>query len=134
MLTQNGPIMWLEREREKNTWLTLRGLGGRPDIGGMHSIGAPIQVYPLYENAFRAHRGQTPRANDDESAALYAGFAKVAAQHPFAWNYGKPPATKEEIQSVSRRNRMICSPCEPTTQRRRGLPRSVPHEVSGSMG
>lgn len=92
-------------------------LGGKPDIGGMHSIGAPIQVYPLYENAFRAHRGQTPRANNDESATLYAGFAKVAAQHPHAWNYGRPPATKEEIQSVSRRNRMICSPCESTTQR-----------------
>lgn len=85
------------------------------DIGGMHSIGAPIQVYPLYENAFRAHRGQTPRDNSDESAALYAAFAKVAAQNPYSWSHGRAPAGKEEIRTVSRRNRMICSPCKGST-------------------
>lgn len=78
----------------------------------MHSIGAPIHIYPLYENAFRAHRKQSLLENTDESAALYAGFAKVAAQHPYAWNHGKPAASKEDIGAVSRKNRMICSPCE----------------------
>ncbi|KAJ4385587.1 hypothetical protein N0V93_010016 [Gnomoniopsis smithogilvyi] len=80
------------------------------DLGGMHSIGAPIHVYPLYENAFRAHRQQSLRENNEESAALYAEFARVAAQNQHSWNYGKPPASKEEIGSVSPRNRMICTP------------------------
>lgn len=82
------------------------------DIGGMHSIGAPIHIYPLYENAFRAHRQQSPRENNDESAALYADFAKVAAHNQYSWNYGQSPTSKKEIGSVSRKNRMICTPCE----------------------
>ncbi|ROV98064.1 hypothetical protein VMCG_07031 [Cytospora schulzeri] len=80
------------------------------NIGGLHSIGAPIHVYPLYENAFRAHRAQTLQENNDESAALYAEFAKVASRNQTSWNYGNPPASKEDIGTVSRRNRLICLP------------------------
>ncbi|KAK7709804.1 hypothetical protein SLS64_006045 [Diaporthe eres] len=80
------------------------------DIGGIHSIGTPIQIYPLYENAFRARRGQKPKENNGESAALYADFAQVAATNQYSWNHGNTPATKEEIGVVSKRNRMICSP------------------------
>lgn len=80
------------------------------DIGGIHSIGTPIQIYPLYENALRAYRRQSPKENNDESAALYADFAQVAATNQYSWNHGKPPSTKEEIGAVSKRNRMICSP------------------------
>jgi len=71
----------------------------------------PIHVYPLYENAFRAHRNQSIQENDKESAELYASFAKVAEQNPSAWNYGKPAATAEEIQTVTKKNRLICFPC-----------------------
>lgn len=80
------------------------------DIGGMHSIGAPIHIYPLYEAAFRAQRQQSLRENNEESAALYAAFAKVAAENPYSWNFGKPALKKEDIGSVSRKNRMICTP------------------------
>jgi hypothetical protein len=86
------------------------------DLGGIHSMGAPIQVYPLYENAFREARGQSLADNNKESAQLYAEFAKVAAGNSMAWNYGKPPATEEHIGTVSKRNRMICSPCELPTR------------------
>ncbi|KAF2673609.1 hypothetical protein BT63DRAFT_421745 [Microthyrium microscopicum] len=87
---------------------TTRELGG--DLGGIHSIGAPIQVYPLYENAFRAARNQSIQENNDESAQLYADFAEVASQNPMAWSYGKPPSTKIEIGTVSKKNRNICFP------------------------
>ncbi|GAB7349143.1 hypothetical protein MBLNU459_g8085t1 [Dothideomycetes sp. NU459] len=80
------------------------------DLGGVHAIGAPIHVYPLYENAFRAHRGQSVAENNKESSQLYADFAQVAAQNPLAWNYGKPAETEESIGTVSKRNRMICFP------------------------
>jgi acetyl-CoA acetyltransferase len=48
--------------------------------------------------------------NNKESAQLYAAFAKVAAQNPQAWNYGKPAETEESIGRVTKRNRMICFP------------------------
>ena len=81
-------------------------------VGTTHSIGLPVHVYPLYENAFRAHRGQSIAENNKESARLYAEFAKVAEKHPNAWNYGKPAETEETIGAVTKRNRMICFPCE----------------------
>jgi hypothetical protein len=81
-------------------------------IGGVHDIGAPIHVYPLFENAFRAHRGQSIQENNRESAELYAEFAKTAEQNPFSWGYGKPAETAESIGTVSKKNRMICFPCE----------------------
>jgi hypothetical protein len=75
-------------------------------------VGLPIHVYPLYENAFRAHRGQSIQDNNRESAELYADFAKVAEKNPLAWNYGQPAATQEVIGTISKKNRMICFPCK----------------------
>lgn len=81
-------------------------------LGAIHEIGAPIHVYPLFENGFRAHRGQSIKQNNQESAELYAEFAKTAEQNPLAWSYGKPAETAESIGAVSKKNRMICFPCE----------------------
>lgn len=82
-------------------------------VGSLHGIGLPIHVYPLYENGFRAHRGQSITENNKESAHLYAEFAKVAEKTPAAWSYGKPAETEESIGTVSKGNRMICFPCRP---------------------
>lgn len=82
------------------------------DLGATHSIGAPLQIYPLFENGFRAHRGQSIEDNDKESARLYSDFAKVAAKNPMSWNYGKVAETEESIGAVTKRNRMICFPCK----------------------
>ncbi|KAG0649422.1 hypothetical protein D0Z07_4488 [Hyphodiscus hymeniophilus] len=60
----------------------------------------PIHVYPLYENAFRAHRNQAIAANDQESAEVYANFVKVAEGNPLAWNHGKPAATAGDIKTI----------------------------------
>ncbi|QDS69096.1 hypothetical protein FKW77_010182 [Venturia effusa] len=87
---------------------TNRELGS--NLGAVHSIGAPIHVYPLYENAFRAYRGQTIQQNNAESAKLYGDFAKVAEKNPVAWNYGKPAETEATIGTVAKKNRMICFP------------------------
>lgn len=88
------------------TNLFLKGLGA------VHDIGAPIHVYPLFENGYRAYRSKSIRENHVESAELYAEFAKTAEQNPLAWNYGKPAETAESIGTVSKNNRMICFPCE----------------------
>ncbi|KAF2152004.1 thiolase [Myriangium duriaei CBS 260.36] len=79
-------------------------------LGSKHGIGAPIQVYPLYENAWRAHKGQSRAENHAESAKLYAAYAERAAANPNSWSYGRKPETEESIAKVDKRNRMICYP------------------------
>ncbi|KAI5270850.1 hypothetical protein E4T47_05831 [Aureobasidium subglaciale] len=79
-------------------------------IGAKHTIGAPIQVYPLFENGLRAQRGQSIEDNNTESAKLYASFAQVANKTPLAWNFPKTAETEETIGRVSSRNRMISFP------------------------
>ncbi|KIY00507.1 uncharacterized protein Z520_04192 [Fonsecaea multimorphosa CBS 102226] len=104
------PPGWTKTKERVDKAFTPTGRDLGKDIGAVHSIGAPIHVYPLFENAFRAHRGQSIPENHDESSQLYAEFAKVAENQPYAWNYGKPAATKEVIGTVTKRNRMICFP------------------------
>ncbi|OSS49671.1 hypothetical protein B5807_05967 [Epicoccum nigrum] len=86
---------------------TGRDLGN--NLGAIHKIGAPIHVYPLYENAFRAHRGQSLKANNEESAKLYAEFSKIASTQGYAWSHGTSQDEKA-IGTVSGKNRMICFP------------------------
>lgn len=80
-------------------------------IGTAHSIGLPVHVYPMYENGFRAERGQSIEENNLESARLYADFAKISNKNPFSWNHGEKVPTEALISSVTHRNRMICFPC-----------------------
>lgn len=81
------------------------------DLGAKHRIGNPIHIYPLYENGFRALRGQSLEANHRESAEMYAQFAKVAEANEFSWRFGERAKSAEEIGAVGVRNRMICFPC-----------------------
>lgn len=81
-------------------------------LGGIHNIGAPIQIYPLYENAFRAHRGQSINENHTESAKMYARFSSVAEKNQYAWNYGRQADDENVIGTVGKKNRMICFPCK----------------------
>ncbi|KAK3721992.1 hypothetical protein LTR37_002808 [Vermiconidia calcicola] len=92
-------------------WTPPRSESDLADLGATHSIGNPIQVYPLYENALRAYRNQSIADNHKESALMYAEFAKVAEENPYAWTYGSAE-TAESIGTVAKRNRMICLPCE----------------------
>ncbi|KAI5358138.1 Putative thiolase-like protein type 1, additional [Septoria linicola] len=78
--------------------------------GAKHGCGNPIQLYPLYENAFRAHRGQSITANHQESAEMYADFAAIASQNENAWSYPSHPETQSSIATISSKNRMICFP------------------------
>jgi len=71
----------------------------------------PIQVYPLYENAYRKHNQQTFHENHHESAALYAEFDKIACQHPTSWRAGETPRDVDAIKTITKQNRMICTPC-----------------------
>lgn len=91
--------------------------GGPPDLSvpGLRSapmeaagLLLPTRVYPLFEAALRAARGETPEANARVSAQLYAAFSRVAAANPAAWN--PEVRTAEEIAAVGPGNRMVCEP------------------------
>jgi acetyl-CoA C-acetyltransferase len=91
--------------------------GGPPDFsatglrsGPMEAAGLllPTRVYPLFEAALRAARGETPEEGARASAELYAAFSRVAAANPAAWN--PEVRTPEEIAAVGPGNRMVCEP------------------------
>ncbi|KXJ97276.1 thiolase [Microdochium bolleyi] len=79
-------------------------------IGGRHSVGLPIHVYPMYENAFRSHEGQTIADNTQESAEMYAAFDEVACKQSYSWRSGQKPKSASDIGTLSPKNRMICLP------------------------
>ncbi|KAL6229050.1 hypothetical protein BDW75DRAFT_250193 [Aspergillus navahoensis] len=80
------------------------------DLGTQHGLYHPTQIYALYEVGFRAHRGQALPDNHQESSQLYAQFSAVAAKNKNSWRYGNPPYTAEAIGTISKKNRMICTP------------------------
>ncbi len=73
-----------------------------------HGIDAPITVYPLYENATAKAWGQTPSAAHAESARIWAGMSRVAADNPNAWM--RKPLTPEQVQTTGPDNRPIAWP------------------------
>ncbi len=73
-----------------------------------HGANFPVRVYPLFENAIRAHQGRSLEEHRRYLGELCARFAAVAREHPNAWFRDGKPA--EEIATASRRNRMISFP------------------------
>jgi acetyl-CoA C-acetyltransferase len=81
---------------------------GVSDIEMHHGANVPVRIYPLFENAIRAHRGRSIAEHQERLSALCARLAQVAKDNPFAWfRDGK---TAEEIRTVAPENRMICFP------------------------
>lgn len=79
-----------------------------PDLRVRYGLVAPVDVYPLYENACRAAWGQTLAAGQAESGAIWAGMSEVAAQSPGAWI--RKARTAGEIATPSLDNRAIAHP------------------------
>ncbi|TKA30041.1 hypothetical protein B0A50_02760 [Salinomyces thailandicus] len=104
------PPGWTKVEQDVSSVFSPTTRELAPNLGSKHHIGNPIHVYPLYENAFRAHKGQSIEDNHAESAQLYADFAQVASKNAYSWSSGNAPDTAEAIGSVTKKNRMICFP------------------------
>ena len=68
----------------------------------------PVMQYALIENALRAARGQTPDAQRDELAELWAGMSRVAADNPDAWR--REPLSCAEIRDPGEHNPMVAFP------------------------
>jgi len=87
-----------------------RDAGARRAMGYRQRYGliAPVDVYPLYENATRAAWGQPLAEAQRESGEIWSRFSEVAMDNPGAWI--KKPRSPEEIITPSADNRPIAFP------------------------
>ena len=80
----------------------------RTGYAAQHRLVAPVDFYPLYENALRASLGQSLEEAQAESGTIWSLFSQIAAGNPHAWiREGK---TAGEIAKPSPGNRMIAFP------------------------
>jgi acetyl-CoA C-acetyltransferase len=79
-----------------------------PTYRHRYGLVAPVDVYPLYENAGRAAYGQTLSEGQWESAQIWSRFSEVAAANPAAWM--RSAVSAEDISTVSAANRPIAFP------------------------
>lgn len=77
-------------------------------LAAMQGVLSPTQVYPLFESAWTAARGETQGQGIDGSAALWARYAGTAAANPFSWRSDAPDAAT--IASTDNGNRWIAWP------------------------
>lgn len=68
----------------------------------------PIQIYPMFETALRAAAGEGVQEHQEKVSELWARFADVARDNPYAWVRTDPSA--EEIRTPGPSNRMIGFP------------------------
>lgn len=89
-----------------------------PDVGdtrpgvneaeAKHGATFPTAVYPLFENALRAHYGRSLDAHREALGELFAPFTEVAATNPYAWFQDVKSA--HEIATPTPGNRYIGFP------------------------
>jgi len=79
-----------------------------PSYSQRYGLVAPVDVYPLYENAMRAPYGQTLAAAQLESAEIWSRMSEVAAANEHGWL--RTPRSAEDILQVSADNRPIAFP------------------------
>jgi acetyl-CoA C-acetyltransferase len=68
----------------------------------------PISIYPIFENALRAARGQSLAEHREAMGSLFEPFTRIAAANPYAW-FPIERSAKELVESTPD-NRMICFP------------------------
>jgi acetyl-CoA C-acetyltransferase len=71
-------------------------------------VAMPVQVYPLFEQAYRIRIGRSLDEHLVKLSEMWARFSEVAAGNPHAWI--QRAYTPEEIRTPTPDNRMIGSP------------------------
>ena len=79
-----------------------------PSFAQSYGLVAPVDVYPLYENALRAKLGQSLAEAQQESGEIWSRFSQVAANNEGAWI--RKAASVEDIVTPSENNRPIAFP------------------------
>lgn len=68
----------------------------------------PINLYPIFESAFRASQGESVDEHRDRLASLWEKFNQAAVANPYAWV--RTPMTVDEIRNHSPANRFVGFP------------------------
>lgn len=79
-----------------------------PSYRQQYGLTAPVDVYPLYENAGRAAYGQTLAEGQRQSAEIWSRFSDLASANDGAWIH--KPASVETIMTATADNRPIAFP------------------------
>jgi acetyl-CoA C-acetyltransferase len=78
------------------------------EVERSRGIVMPIQIYPMFETALRAHAGRGVDEHQKRISELWSRFSHVAAKNPNAWT--QRAYSPEEIRTVSPSNRMVGFP------------------------
>jgi len=81
---------------------------GNNEMEQQYGLSSPTSVYPIFENALRAHRGLDLEAHRARLGALMHRFTEVAAKNPYAWFPTVRSAA--ELTTATANNRMIAFP------------------------
>ena len=84
------------------------GRDGGSDHERAHGLAMPVEIYPLFENAYRAARGWTIAEHQARLGALCARLAATAAEHPQGWL--RQAFSADAIVTPSAENRMVAFP------------------------
>ncbi|MEQ1549642.1 acetyl-CoA acetyltransferase [Sphingorhabdus sp.] len=79
-----------------------------PGYAQQHGLNAPVDVYPLYENAGRASYGQTLTEAQQESGEIWSRFSQIAAGNEGAWI--RKPTSPNDIITSNEKNRPLAFP------------------------
>jgi acetyl-CoA C-acetyltransferase len=81
---------------------------GGSDQERTHGLAMPVEIYPLFENAYRVARGWTIAEHRVRLGALCARLAATASAHPAGWL--REPLSADAITTPSAENRMVAFP------------------------
>jgi acetyl-CoA C-acetyltransferase len=93
---------------QKDVFDTVRSPKKEPGYLQQHGLNAPVDVYPLYENATRAAWRQTLTEGQVESAEIWAQMSAIAVANDGAWVRNAVAA--EQIATPSDSNRRLAFP------------------------
>ncbi len=95
---------------EDKSYNAVRNVSTRrdPTYAQAHGLTAPVDVYPIYENAGRAAYGQTLAEAQAESGAIWAGMSEVAAANEGAWI--RKAVSAQDILTPGPANRPLAFP------------------------
>ncbi|MEC8578837.1 MAG: acetyl-CoA acetyltransferase, partial [Pseudomonadota bacterium] len=98
---------WNDRPDKEAEIIGVEKPGVLP-IEHKHGLFFPVNSYPLFENALRAHLGRDMATHMEKVGKLMAPFTTIAAAHPQSWFPTERSA--EELVSVTDDNRLVGYP------------------------
>ena len=98
---------WNDRIEEAAEIIGVEKPGVLP-IEHKHGLFFPVNSYPIFENALRAHLGRDMATHMEKVGQLMTPFTEIAANHPQSWFPTRRGA--EELVTVSDDNRLVGYP------------------------